>query len=72
MCEPLDGNLRQIESALDIAITRRGADLLESFYARAAKPLDLDQIQLGVIDSRADAVDVLRRQPGRAFGRRPA
>ncbi len=72
LCGPLDGNLRQIESALDIAITRRGArlslkgqredvargaDLLESFYGRAAKPLDLDQIQLGVIDSRAGAAE---------------
>jgi phosphate starvation-inducible protein PhoH and related proteins len=72
LCGPLDANLRQIESALDVAITRRGArltvkgqredvarglDLLEGFYARAAKPLDVDDVQLGVIDTRAGALE---------------
>ncbi len=67
LCGPLDGNLRQLEAALDIIISRRGARvslkgaadaveqaavLLESFYARAETPLTLDEIQLGVIDSR--------------------
>ena len=67
LCGPLDGNLRQLEAALDVVITRRGARislkgavdaveqatvLLESFYARAEAPLELDEIQLGVIDSR--------------------
>jgi phosphate starvation-inducible PhoH-like protein len=63
LCGPLDGNLRQVEAALDVTITRRGArvsikgpraeveraaDLLETFYAKAAKPLEIDDIQLGV------------------------
>ncbi len=67
LCGPLDGNLRQLEAALDIVITRRGARLslkgaadaveqaavlLESFYARAETALALDEIQLGVVDSR--------------------
>jgi phosphate starvation-inducible PhoH-like protein len=66
LCGALDANLRQIEAALDIAITRRGtrikltggADavergtgLLEKFYAQAEKPVELDEVQLGVIDS---------------------
>ena len=67
LCGPLDCNLRQLEAALDIVITRRGArislkggadaveqaaTLLEGFYARAETALELDEIQLGVIDSR--------------------
>ncbi len=72
LCGPLDANLRQLEAALDVSIARRGArislegepdaiaratSLLESFYARADRSLDLDDIQLGVIDSRAPATD---------------
>ena len=72
LCGPLDANLRQIESALDVTITRRGArlaikgrredvvraaDMLEGFYARAAKPLEVDDVQLGVIDTRAGALE---------------
>jgi len=66
LCGPLDANLRQLEAALDIAIARRGtrvkltgaaeavergATLLETFYAGAERPLELDDVQLGVIDS---------------------
>ena len=72
LCGPLDANLRQVEAALDVIIARRGArlsvkgrredvarglDLLESFYARAGKPLEVDDVQLGVIDSRTGAVE---------------
>ena len=71
LCGPLDANLRQIEAALDVVVTRRGArinlkgapdtlerasTLLEGFYARADQPLELDDIQLGVIESRAPAL----------------
>ena len=67
LCGPLDANLRQIEAALDLAIARRGtrvkltgsaenvergASLLEQFYAQAERPIELDDVQLGVIDSR--------------------
>ena len=67
LCGPLDANLRQLENALDIVITRRaarmtvkgsaeaverGADLIETFYARADAPLELDDIQLGVVEGR--------------------
>ena len=91
LCGPLDGNLRQLEAALDIIISRRGARvslkgaadaveqaalLLESFYARAETPLTLDEIQLGVIDSRnprladADAPRLMTRKRDLA-GRTP-
>jgi phosphate starvation-inducible PhoH-like protein len=66
LCGPLDANLRQLEAALDIGIARRGtrvkltggadavergATLLEQFYANADRPLELDDVQLGVIES---------------------
>jgi phosphate starvation-inducible PhoH-like protein len=66
LCGPLDANLRQLEVALDVAITRRGervtvrgdagaveraADLLEALYARADTPLEPDVVQLSVVDS---------------------
>jgi len=91
LCGPLDGNLRQLEAALDVVIKRRGARislkgaseaveqaavLLESFYARAESPLELDEIQLGVIDSRnprladADAPRLMTRKRDLA-GRTP-
>ncbi len=62
---PLDANLRQIESALDVSIARRGGSFtlegtreateraalaLTRFYARARKPLSLDDIQLGLVE----------------------
>jgi phosphate starvation-inducible PhoH-like protein len=62
---PLDVNLRQIEAALDVAITRRGgtfaitgdpvqaaraAEALQRFYAAAEKPLSVDDIQLGLVE----------------------
>jgi phosphate starvation-inducible PhoH-like protein len=65
LCGVLDENLKQIESALDIKIARRGAhfrltgekqntqlgaQLLESFYARSTKTIDLEEIQLGLVE----------------------
>ena len=62
---PLDANLRQIEDALDVAITHRGgsfaidgepaqaaraARALEHFYAAAEKPLSVEDIQLGLVE----------------------
>jgi phosphate starvation-inducible PhoH-like protein len=68
LCGPLDANLRQIEAALDVAIARRGADFtvtgasaqaaqgvraLGRFYSEAAKPLSVDDIQLGLVEIAA-------------------
>ena len=66
LCGPLDANLRQLEVALDVTITRRGervtvrgdagaveraSDLLESLYARADSALEPDAVQLSIVDS---------------------
>jgi phosphate starvation-inducible PhoH-like protein len=65
LCGALDENLRQIETALNVNIARRGeifnvtgpdiqveraASLLKDFYQRARKPLDLDDIQLALVE----------------------
>ncbi len=63
LCGSLDENLRQIESALDVTIARRGAKFtvrgeqaqraaqaLEHFYDRASGDLSLDDVQLGLTE----------------------
>jgi len=63
LCGALDENLRQIESALDVTIARRGArftvrgeqasraaQVLEHFYDRATGELTLDDVQLGLAE----------------------
>jgi phosphate starvation-inducible PhoH-like protein len=65
LCGPLDENLRQIEQALDVTLTRRNYKIsakgreastaitaLENFYQRAARPLSLDDIQLALVEVR--------------------
>jgi phosphate starvation-inducible PhoH-like protein len=63
LCGALDANLRQIESALDVTIARRGsrftlrgaqaqraAQALEHFYDRASGELTIDDVQLGLTE----------------------
>jgi len=65
LCGALDENLRQIETALDVSIARRGerftlrgarehtsraTEALQMFYARAGNTLSVDEIQLGLIE----------------------
>ena len=65
LCGALDENLRQIETAYDVAIARRGerftvrghpaqsaqaANALQHFYAEAAEHLSIDAIQLGLVE----------------------
>lgn len=65
LCGALDENLRQIETALEVKILRRGehfrvegeidkarlaADLLQSFYARAGRSLSVEDVQLGLVE----------------------
>lgn len=65
LCGPLDENLKQIEDALDVEISRRGAhfhlggekqnmqlaaQLLENFYERAKKPISLEEVQLSLVE----------------------
>ena len=66
LCGAMDEHLRQIETALDISIARRGellilrgiqertargARLLQALYAEAARPLSLEQVQLGLAEA---------------------
>ena len=66
LCGALDENLRQIETALDVSIARRGerfalrgaqaaraAEVLRKFYGDAKRGLTVDDIQLGLIEVRA-------------------
>ena len=72
LCGAIDENLRQIEAAFDVTISRRGehckisgntaqarqgADALRHFYALASAPLSIDEIQLGLIE-------ITNRNPG--------
>jgi phosphate starvation-inducible PhoH-like protein len=65
LCGPLDENLRQIEAAFDVTISRRGQtcriagelgqarlakSALEHFYERSSQSLSLDEVQLGLIE----------------------
>jgi len=65
LCGALDSNLRQIETALDVEIARRGAHFsvrgerhlaeraaraIEIFYDRAAAELTIDELQLGLTE----------------------
>lgn len=65
LCGVLDENLKQIESALDVSITRRSEHFsirgkviqtrlaswaLKSFYSQAKNGLSIEQIQLGLIE----------------------
>ena len=63
LCGALDGNLRQIETALDVEIARRGASFsvrgeqaaraakaLRHFYDLAVNDLTIDDVQLGLAE----------------------
>jgi len=65
LCGALDENLRQIEAAFDVTISRRGqrcridggppqanlaAKALRHFYEQADAPLSIDELQLGLIE----------------------
>ncbi|MBX3663253.1 MAG: PhoH family protein [Burkholderiales bacterium] len=66
LCGVLDENLRQVETALDVGIARRGehfaltgslerartaARVLQDFYERAGDPLSLEAVQLALIEA---------------------
>jgi phosphate starvation-inducible protein PhoH and related proteins len=65
LCGALDENIKQIETALEVNINRRGStfkvsgnqnnarlavQLIENFYIRAKKPISLEDIQLGLVE----------------------
>jgi len=68
LCGALDENLRQISAALDVTIFRRGdrfivtgtnaeraVEVLERFYEKADRPVAVDDIQLALVEQRANA-----------------
>ncbi len=68
LCGPMDENLRQISSALDVTIFRRGEkfivngrnapqalEILEKFYAVAQKIVSIEDVQLALVEQRATA-----------------
>lgn len=95
LCGALDENIKQIETALEVNINRRGnkfningeqdhtrlaAQLIENFYLRAKEPIDLEEIQLGLVEIdklEPDEVDnshnmpVLMTRRGDLHGRTP-
>ncbi|MFY9329002.1 MAG: PhoH family protein [Georgfuchsia sp.] len=65
LCGPLDENLRQIEAAFDVTISRRGHTCriagdtaqarlakaaLEHFHELSGQPLSIDDVQLGLVE----------------------
>jgi len=94
LCGALDENIKQIETALEVNINRRGgtfnisgkldnsrlaAQLIENFYIRAKKPIELEDIQLGLVeidklkpeDVTTSAMPVLMTRRGDLHGRTP-
>lgn len=94
LCGALDENIKQIETALEVNINRRGgtfslsgkqdnvrlaAQLIENFYERAKKPVELEDIQLGLVeidklkpeDVTTTAMPVLMTRRGDLHGRTP-
>ena len=94
LCGALDENIKQIETALEVNINRRGgtfnisgtqtnmrlaAQLIENFYVRAKKPLELEDVQLGLVeidklkpeDVSSAAMPVLMTKRGDLHGRTP-
>src|SRR4030095_10711441 len=85
LCGALDENLRQIESALDVTIARRGgkftvrgeqaqraAQALEHFYDRANGDLTLEDVQLGLTEPSNGAVLKAAERARSEDGGRPA
>jgi phosphate starvation-inducible protein PhoH and related proteins len=84
LCGPMDENLRQISAALDVTIFRRGekfivngsnaqraVDILEHFYALAAKTVSVEDVQLALVEQRggqsgAILLDGERKPKGKA------
>lgn len=94
LCGALDENIKQIETALEVNINRRGStfnvsgklentrqaiQLIENFYIRAKNPIELEDIQLGLVeidklkpeDVATSAMPVLMTRRGDLHGRTP-
>ena len=78
LCGVMDENLKQLETALEVTITRRGerfsvqgnkdrsaraADLLTRFYAQAGRELTIDDVQLGLVEALGNRGDAPEEGP---------
>ena len=84
LCGSLDENLRSIESALEISISRRneyflvdggkaqaerGLALLQALYGRAQEPVSVEQVQLALVESMSNGERVTPAQRRRGAAR---
>jgi phosphate starvation-inducible PhoH-like protein len=80
LCGPLDENLRQISAALDVTVFRRGEKfivgganaaravaLLDQFYAVANKVIPLEEVQLALVEQRANLSSASEHQAATPF-----
>ena len=81
LCGPLDENLRQIETAFDATIARRGehfhirraATALKHFYEQAQQPISIDDLQLSLVEIAHDTLSALdTREPIDVADKHPA
>jgi len=83
LCGAMDSHLRQIESALDVRIARRGsrftvrgeqaqraAQAIEHFYDRATGDLTLDDVQLGLVEFSKHASSLENKEGPQLLTRR--
>jgi len=74
LCGPMDENLRQISAALDVTLFRRGerfivsganaeraVDILQKFYAIADRPVSVEDVQLALVEQRANLAQALEK-----------
>jgi phosphate starvation-inducible PhoH-like protein len=84
LCGALDANLRQIESALDVTIARRGArfsvrgaqaqraaQAIEHFYDRASGDLTTEDVQLGLVEFAKNNFSEAKKEAPQLLTRRP-
>jgi len=83
LCGAMDSHLRQIESALDVRIARRGArftvrgeqaqraaQAIEHFYDRATGDLTLDDVQLGLVEFSRNSSSAEKKEGPQLLTRR--
>lgn len=82
LCGPMDENIRQISSALDVTIIRRAekfvvngeqaqhaVDLLSHFYDLADQPVHVDDVQLALVEQRAKGGTAADREEAQRLAR---
>ncbi len=83
LCGPMDENIRQISSALDVTIIRRAekfivngdlaeraVELLSQFYEQADRPVHVDDVQLALVEQRAGKVSAADHEEARRMAKK--